>query len=91
MREPGGPEVLELPDPRSLRDRLVSVGGVRLAQVRGSAPDLLRDSGDQLLSWMRQGRLRLPVAAVLPLADAAEAHRRLESRQVVGKLLLATG
>jgi len=83
----GGPE--HLPDARSLRDRLVSVGGVRLAQVRSAAPELLRDSGDRLLDWLREGRLTLPIAAVLPLADAAEAHRRLESRQVVGKLLLA--
>jgi NADPH2:quinone reductase len=84
----GGAE--HLPDARSLRDRLVSVGGVRLAEVRSGAPELLRDSGDRLLGWLGQGRLRLPIAAVLPLADAAEAHRRLESRQVVGKLLLAT-
>ena len=83
----GDPE--HLPDARSLRDRLVSVGGVRLAQVRSAAPELLRDSGDRLLGWLREGRLTLPIAAVLPLADAAEAHRRLESRQVVGKLLLA--
>ena len=83
----GDPE--HLPDARSLRDRLVSVGGVRLAQVRSAAPELLRDSGDRLLGWLREGLVTLPIAAVLPLADAAEAHRRLESRQVVGKLLLA--
>jgi NADPH:quinone reductase-like Zn-dependent oxidoreductase len=32
----------------------------------------------------------MQIADVLPLGDAAEAHRRLESRQVVGKLLLDT-
>ena len=54
----GDPELL--PDARSLRDRLVSVGGVRLAQVRSAAPELLRDSGDRLLGWLREEPLRSP-------------------------------
>lgn len=35
-----------------------------------------------------QGRLRPVVDAVLPLRDVAEAHRRIESRTVFGKLVL---
>lgn len=81
----------ELPDARSLRDRLVSVGGMRLAQIRSTSPETLRASGDQLLTWLRQRLLHMQVSAVLPLGQAAEAHRRLESRQVIGKLLLAVG
>jgi len=80
----------QLPDARALRDRLISVGGLRLAQLREKFPEALREGGDLVLAWAGQGRLRMPVADVLPLADAAEAHRRLESREVLGKLLLKT-
>lgn len=41
-----------------------------------------------LLRWVEEGSLRLNVSAVLPLADAAEAHRLIESRQSVGKIVL---
>jgi NADPH2:quinone reductase len=37
---------------------------------------------------MREGRLKLHVDMTLPLAQAPEAHRLLESRQTVGKLIL---
>lgn len=78
----------ELPDARWLRERLISIGGIRLAEIRGQAPELLRSSGDQLLAWLAQGALQMQVSKVLPLSQAAEAHRRLEARHVVGKLLL---
>jgi putative PIG3 family NAD(P)H quinone oxidoreductase len=39
--------------------------------------------------FVEDGRVRPVVDTVLPLADAAEAHRRLASGDVVGKLLLA--
>ena len=41
-----------------------------------------------VLTWIRDGRLRLRIDRELPLKDAAEAHRLLESRQTKGKLLL---
>jgi NADPH2:quinone reductase len=37
------------------------------------------------------GALRVELAEVLPLADAAEAHRRLEAGGLQGKLVLAIG
>ena len=43
----------------------------------------------QLLSRVRAGTLRVPTE-VLPLSDAAEAHRRILDRQVEGKLVLDT-
>ena len=38
-----------------------------------------------------KGSLRLIVSAILPPADAAESHRRLESRQPFGKIVLDAG
>ncbi|HWN41719.1 MAG TPA: zinc-binding dehydrogenase [Thermoanaerobaculia bacterium] len=40
------------------------------------------------MRWVEEGSLRLIVSAILPLADAAESHRRLESRQSFGKIVL---
>ena len=37
-----------------------------------------------------QGRLKPVIDSVLPLKDAAEAHARIESRKVFGKVMLAT-
>jgi len=41
-----------------------------------------------ILTWHRIGKLDLHLDRTLPLADAAEAHRLLESRQTSGKVLL---
>lgn len=85
----GEPE--ELPTPRELREREAGVLGFHLQPLRDHHHDLLAHSADVLLGWLRESRLRIPVAEVLPLARAAEAHRKLESRQVLGKLLLSVG
>ncbi len=42
----------------------------------------------QAAALFDEGRLLIQVADVLPLADAAEAHRRLEAGAVMGKLVL---
>ncbi len=42
----------------------------------------------ELQEWVAAGRLRVTVGQPFPLADAAEAHRRLERRQTQGKLIL---
>lgn len=44
----------------------------------------------QVFTWHAEGRLNVHVDRVLPLAEAAEAHRLLEGRKTSGKLLLAT-
>ncbi len=38
---------------------------------------------------MTEGRLRVTLCRVFPCADAAEAHRLLQSRQTMGKILLS--
>jgi NADPH2:quinone reductase len=48
----------------------------------------LRSRGGEVLGWVREGSLRVRVDRTLPLADAPEAHRALESRETSGKILL---
>jgi len=49
--------------------------------------ELLARAGD-VLGWVRSGRLKVRIGLELPLAQAAEAHRRLEARGTTGKVLL---
>jgi NADPH2:quinone reductase len=49
--------------------------------------DVLRRAGD-LFKWVEAGRLNVTIGNVFPLAEAVRAHRALESRQTVGKILL---
>jgi len=43
---------------------------------------------NDLFSWIAAGELKVRIDQTFPLADAAEAHRYLESRQSKGKVLL---
>jgi NADPH2:quinone reductase len=43
------------------------------------------------LKWVAQGKLKLHIHKIYPLADAAQAHRDLEGRKTTGKLLLGVG
>jgi len=49
--------------------------------------DVLRRAGD-LFRWIGEGKLKPIISKTYPLADAAAAHRDLESRASTGKLLL---
>ena len=49
-----------------------------------------RANFNQLFAWLAEGRLRPLIARHLPLADAAEALKMIERREVVGKLILTT-
>ena len=52
--------------------------------------ELLWRAGD-VLNSIDAGKLRLRIDRTYPLADAASAHRDLESRRTAGKLILAIG
>jgi NADPH:quinone reductase-like Zn-dependent oxidoreductase len=58
--------------------------GWRIVGFRLAAPDDLTAS----LELIRTGAVKVPIAATFPVSDAAEAHRFLERRQHVGKVLL---
>jgi NADPH:quinone reductase len=79
----------ELPTLRVQRERGVGVVGFHLQLLRSGGLGALAHSAGQLLGLIAEGRLTIPVHAVIPLARAADAHRMLESRQVRGKLLLS--
>ncbi|PYQ52963.1 MAG: NADPH:quinone reductase [Acidobacteria bacterium] len=49
--------------------------------------ELLWRAGE-VFSWIRSGKLRVRIDRELPMRDAAEAHRLLEGRKTIGKLLL---
>jgi NADPH2:quinone reductase len=48
----------------------------------------LRWRAQELFTWIESGEVKLRIDRELPLPDAAEAHRLLESRATRGKLLL---
>ncbi len=58
-----------------------------LAHYALDRKELLERAGD-VLSWISKGELELTIDRKLPLGEAAEAHRLLESRKTSGKLLL---
>jgi NADPH2:quinone reductase len=76
-------------DPDRLYERSLKVGSFTLDV--NHRPELWQAARQELLRWVEEGALRLTISAVLPLADAAEAHRRLESRQSFGKIVLDAG
>jgi NADPH2:quinone reductase len=51
-------------------------------------PEVARNGVEQVLSWIGAGQLRIHIGLKLPLARPAEAHRRMEVRETVGKILL---
>jgi NADPH2:quinone reductase len=58
-----------------------------LAHYLLTRDELLWRAGD-VLQWLSSGKLKLRIDRTYPLAEAAAAHRDLESRKTAGKLLL---
>lgn len=54
----------------------------------GLRPDAAVDALQTLIGFVASGRVKVPVGHVLPLRDAAEAHRMLEGRRTTGKIVL---
>jgi NADPH2:quinone reductase len=51
-------------------------------------PDKHKEGIERSFQLMKDGKLKLLIGKSFPLADAAEAHRLMESRGSVGKLVL---
>jgi len=72
----------------ALSPKSVKVSGFMLPTVTRNFPDKTRESAERCFTLMREGRLKLYIGKTFPLAEAAEAHRYIESRQSTGKLIL---
>jgi NADPH2:quinone reductase len=71
--------------PDELYGRSLKVSSFWLAT---DPPERWAPARQELQRWVLEGKLRVTLDQAFPLAEAAEAHRRLERRQTQGKLLL---
>jgi NADPH2:quinone reductase len=81
-REQSPPEVWPL------MEKNASLSGVFLGAEMGRDPARVRLMIERLLQRVADGELRVVIDRVFPLAEAAEAHRYIESRQAFGRVLL---
>jgi NADPH2:quinone reductase len=73
---------------QTLSPKCLKVSAFSMPTVTRNFPDMTRESAERCFVLMREGRLRLHIGKTFPLAQAADAHRYLESRDSTGKLLL---
>jgi NADPH2:quinone reductase len=73
--------------PNSLMAKALTISGGSLFNFMNTREEVLRRAND-VFAGVRDGWLKLRVFRTLPLEQAAEAHRLLESRATTGKLLL---
>ena len=75
--------------PNALQARALTVGGGSLFNFMRTREEMLVRASD-VLQAIEAGWLKLRVDRTLPLKDASEAHRLLEGRKTIGKLVLTT-
>ncbi|GIM46572.1 quinone oxidoreductase [Collibacillus ludicampi] len=73
---------------KDLHSSCRSVLGFSLGTTRKERPHLLRSAADHVLSYLAEGRLKMKIGKRFTLEEAAEAHRWVESRKSIGKVLL---
>ncbi len=73
--------------PNSLGAKSFSLSGGSLGNFIATREELARRSTD-VLKALKEGWLKLRIGKVLPLVEAADAHRMLESRQSIGKIVI---
>lgn len=73
--------------PNRLQTRSLILGGGRLLDFIATREELERRAGE-VMNAIRDGSLKLKIYRVCPLEQASEAHRLLESRRTIGKMLL---
>lgn len=74
-------------DPRLLMDRSLTLVGGDLWNVLTSAEER-RARAAELFDWMQSGAVKLRMSPTYALRDGAQAHRDIEGRQVIGKIVL---
>lgn len=65
-----------------------SVIGYSSGHYIKNRPKGIRKASLAMLELLAEGKIEVPVSRVFPLEEAAEAHRFMESRESIGKLLL---
>lgn len=68
----------------------ISVSGLHWSDYRERDPAWVRRVQEELYNLWRNGKLKPAIAAVYPLEQAPVALRRMASRGILGKLVLAT-
>lgn len=76
------------PDVWPLARKNAVLTGVFLGAEMLMAPERVRPLVARLLEQVASGELRVAIDRTFPLADAADAHRYIESRQAFGRVLL---
>ncbi|KIF73944.1 quinone oxidoreductase [Streptomyces sp. 150FB] len=71
-----------------LYPRGLSVAGFSILTLAQDDPDALRAIAEKSFLLTASGKVDLPITAEFPLDQAAEAHRLMDTRTTVGKLLL---
>ena len=73
--------------PNTFSPKSFSVSGATMTNFIATRDELVRRATD-VLTGIREGWLKLTIERTLPIEQAAEAHRLIESRATSGKLLL---
>ncbi|MFJ9041812.1 zinc-binding alcohol dehydrogenase family protein [Streptomyces sp. NPDC102406] len=71
-----------------LYPRGLSVAGFSILTLAQDDPETLRTIAEKSFLLAATGKVELPITAELPLEQAAEAHRLMDTRTTTGKLLL---
>jgi NADPH:quinone reductase len=75
-------------DPGPLVGRNVGLQGFYLGRLMRHRPDVVREAIGEVLGLWQQGAVKPLVGATFPLEKAHEAHRLIEERRSVGKVVL---
>lgn len=74
--------------PALLVGRNVGIQGFYLGRLMARRPDVVREAAGELLEIWGSGTVKPVVGAEFPLSEAADAHRLIEDRKHVGKVVL---
>jgi NADPH2:quinone reductase len=75
-------------DPAPLVGRNVGVQGFYLGRLMRHRPEVVQEAIGELVELWRSGAIKPVVGATFPLDEVAEAHRLVEERRSVGKVVL---
>jgi NADPH2:quinone reductase len=76
------------PEVWPIMQKNATITGVFLGAEMAMRPDRTRHMIENLIARVAAGELRVVIDRTFPLADAAEAHRYIESRRAFGRVLL---